>query len=201
MSRLRMGKRESLVIIVYVLWSFEDHGGKFGKKCFITLASAVVPLQSPPTVARPNSLVLFYLFFENLIQVYVSRIYHTHTHDSPHSLPGLSLISPSQLHAPFYILLFTNLTHWVQFVLPIYVLHGEPTGGKSPPPAAISSQAHSGWGETGETFLVHADHLAGLILLCRSYLGNHSCSGFTSCWPEDSIPGNCPLPILSAPEP
>lgn len=70
MFRPRAGKKELLVIIVHVPWSFEDHGGKFSKKCFITLAGAVVPLQSPPTVARPNSLALFYLFFENLIQVY-----------------------------------------------------------------------------------------------------------------------------------
>lgn len=92
MSCIRTGKKEFLVIIVYVPWSFEGHGKKFGKNCFITLADALVLLQSPPTVARPNSLVLFYLFFENLIQVYnVSRLYHTRTS----SLPGLSLISLS----------------------------------------------------------------------------------------------------------
>lgn len=63
MSYPKTGKKEFLVIIVYIPWSFEDHGKKFGKKCFITLASTVVPLQSPPTVTRPQffSFILFIL--------------------------------------------------------------------------------------------------------------------------------------------
>lgn len=149
MSCIRTGKKEFLVIIVYVPWSFEGHGKKFGKNCLITLADAVVLLQSPPTVVRPNSLVLFYLFFENLIQIYnVSRLYHTHT-------PALSQDFLSYLSLnfmpPFYILLLTNLTTESNSHCPYMFGHGEPTGGKSPSPAAINGQAHSGWGGTGET--------------------------------------------------
>lgn len=65
-------------------------------------------------------------------------------------------MSPSQLHAPFYILLFTNLTESSLCCPYMFCMGNQPVAKVLPQQPSMAKHTLAGVG-TGETSLVHAD--------------------------------------------